>query len=55
MSEQYKLRKKHEKLIRAARVLLNEVARARETRPAQLVSIAKLQHVLSVLPRITEA
>jgi hypothetical protein len=34
-------------------VVLKKIANAESLRPAELVSVAKLQHVLSVLPRVT--
>lgn len=40
-------------LLASAAVLLKKVANADILRPAQLVSVAKLQHVLSVLPQVT--
>jgi len=40
-------------LLTAAAALLKKVANAEVLRPAELVSVAKLQHVLSKLPRVT--
>src|SRR5258706_1945434 len=51
MSERYQFDAKDKVLVRAATILLKKVAVAEATKPAQLVSVAKLQHVLSRLPR----
>jgi hypothetical protein len=53
MSERYQFDAKDHALLRAAATLLKKVAIAEGTKPAQLVSVAKLQHVLSLLPRAT--
>ncbi len=53
MSERYKLDTRDKVLLSAATILLKKVAAAEATRPAQLVSVAKLLHILSVLPRVT--
>jgi hypothetical protein len=53
MSECYQFDADDDALLRAAVTLLKKVASSETTKPAQLVSIAKLQHVLSVLPRVT--
>jgi hypothetical protein len=53
MNERYKLGAKDEETLEAAASLLKKVASAGTTRPAQLVSVAKVLHVLSVLPRVT--
>ena len=53
MPEHYKFDGRDRALLRAAAVLLKKVANAETLRPAELVSVAKLQHVLSVLPRVT--
>jgi hypothetical protein len=53
VSEQYEFNPNDRDLLRAAEALLKKVAAADTTKPAELVSIAKLQHVLSVLPRVT--
>jgi hypothetical protein len=39
-------------LLAAAAALLKKAANAEKLRPAELVSVAKLQHVLSILPRV---
>ena len=53
MNARYKLDDNDATILAAAVVLLKKVAAAKTTTPAQLVSIAKLQHVFSVLPRVT--
>jgi hypothetical protein len=53
MSERYRFNSEDEALLRAAAVLLKKVAAAKTTKAAELVSIAKLQHVLDALPRVT--
>lgn len=53
MSERYQFDANDHELLRAASDLLKKAATATTTAPAQVVSIAKLQHVLSVLPRVT--
>lgn len=53
MPERYTLNTRDCWLLQAATVLLKMVAAAETLRPAELVSVAKLQHVLSVLPRVT--
>lgn len=53
MNERYEFNAYDHALLRAAETLLKKVATAETTRPAELVSIAKLQHVLSILPRVT--
>jgi len=53
MSERYQFDARDRALVEAAATLLKKVAFAEITTPAQLVSIAKLQHVLSALPRVT--
>ncbi len=50
--ERYSFNHRDSSLIAAAGVLLRKVAEAETLRPAELVSVAKLQHVLSRLPRI---
>jgi hypothetical protein len=53
MRELYEFDAGDRELLRAAAILLKKVAEAEATKLAQLVSIAKLQHVISVLPRAT--
>lgn len=53
MPERYCFDEYDHALLGAAAVLLKKVATAETLRPAQLVSVAKLQHVLSRLPRVT--
>jgi hypothetical protein len=53
VSERYQFDAKDHALLGAAAALLKKVALADTTTPAELVSVAKLQHVLSVLPRVT--
>jgi hypothetical protein len=53
MRERYRFDEKDRTLLAAAAVLLNKVANAETLRPAELVSVAKLQHVFSILPRVT--
>ena len=52
-SDRYILTAMDRDLLDAAAVLLKKVAGADTLRPAQLVSVAKLQHTLSHLPRVT--
>jgi hypothetical protein len=53
MSERYQFNRSDLALVKAAVGLLKKAFAAESVRPAQLVSIAKLLHVLSVLPRVT--
>ncbi len=53
MTQRYILDDQDRDLLRAATALLKKVAAAELLRPAELVSIAKLQHVLAALPRVT--
>jgi hypothetical protein len=53
MSELYRFNSTDEDNLLAARLLLTKLTASRTIRPAQLVTVAKLQHVLSVLPRVT--
>ena len=52
MSEGYQCDAKDRTLLRAAATLLNKVADAKTTKPAEVVSVAKLQHALSLLPEV---
>ena len=51
MNETYILGRADEELLLATKALLKKLASASTTKPAELVSIAKMMHVLSVLPR----
>ncbi len=53
MSECYQFKSEDYALLEAAAVLLRRAAAAGITKAAELVSIAKLQHVLAALPRVT--
>jgi CheY-like chemotaxis protein len=53
MPESYRFDRKDRALLTAASGLLKKAANAEILRPAELVSVAKLQHVLSLLPRAT--
>lgn len=53
MPERYHLNAQDRDLLQAATILLKKAAAAETLRPAELVSVAKLQHVLSALPRVT--
>jgi hypothetical protein len=53
MPEHYRFNERDRALVTAAAALLKKVANAETLRPAELVSVAKLQHVLSILPRVT--
>jgi len=53
VSDRYEFNSRDRALLQAAATLLKKVAEAATTRPAQLVSVAKLQHVLSALPKPT--
>ena len=52
MPEHYSFDKRDRALLTAAAALLKKVASAETLHPAELVSVAKLQHVLSILPRV---
>src|SRR5215470_11224792 len=52
MPGRYSFDSNDEPLVRAATILLKKVAESKLP-PAKLVSVAKLQHVLSYLPRAT--
>jgi hypothetical protein len=54
MSERYQFTTRDEELLWCASVLLRKVMDSGRIRPAQMVTLAKQQHVLSVLPRVTE-
>ena len=51
--EKYLLNADDLELLKAAQILLVKVARANVLRPAQLLSVAKLQYALSQLPKVT--
>jgi len=53
MPKHYRFDERDRDLLTAAAALLKMVANAETLRPAELVSVAKLQHVLSLLPRVT--
>ena len=53
MPEHYRFDERDRDLLTAAAALLKKIANAETLRPAELVSVAKLQHVLSLLPRVT--
>jgi len=53
MSELYRFNGADEDILLAAVLLLRKLAGSRTIQPAQLVTVAKLQHILSVLPRVT--
>jgi tetratricopeptide (TPR) repeat protein len=53
MSELYRLNSTDEDNLLAAGLLLRKLTASRTIRPAQLVTVAKLQYVLSMLPRVT--
>ncbi|MGC9999898.1 MAG: hypothetical protein ABSE21_07335 [Bryobacteraceae bacterium] len=53
MSERYQFDVKDHALLQAAATLLKKVIAAETTKPAELVSVAKLQHVLLRLPRVS--
>ena len=53
MPECYRFNSRDQDLIDAAAVLLKEIIAFGKLCPAQLVSVAKVQHVLSRLPRVT--
>ena len=54
MRNRYEFEKRDAELLWSANVLPHKVAGSAKIRPAQMISLAKLQHVLSVLPRVTE-
>jgi hypothetical protein len=53
MPDRYMFDERDHALVTAAATLLKKVANAETLRPAELVSVAKLQHALSILPRVT--
>jgi CheY-like chemotaxis protein len=54
MPEKYWFNERDRALQTAAALLLKKVANAEILRPAELASVAKLQHVLPLLPRVTQ-
>jgi hypothetical protein len=54
MNKTYRLNEKDTEVLAAIGHLLKRLAASESIRPAQLVTIAKVQHVLSRLPRVTE-
>lgn len=54
MRERYEFQNRDAELLWSANVLLHKVMSSGKIRPAQMVTLAKLQHVLSVLPRVTQ-
>src|SRR5258708_32600326 len=54
IAELYRLNGRDKSLLESASLLLRKAALAGSTRPAELVSVAKMQHVLSRLPRVTQ-
>lgn len=54
MSQRYQFVPRDAELIWSANLLLHKVMGSGKIRPAQMITVAKLQHVLSVLPRITQ-
>ena len=55
MSERYIFEERDQQVIRAVVRLLKQLARSEVLEPAQLVSVARVLHVLSRLPRVTES
>jgi hypothetical protein len=53
MSQSYSFTARDSELLWSATLLLRKVMASGKVRPAQMVTLAKLQHVLSVLPRVT--
>jgi hypothetical protein len=54
IAELYRLNSRDKALLESASVLLRKAALAGSTTPAELMSVAKMQHVLSRLPRVTQ-
>jgi hypothetical protein len=54
VSGRYQFEVRDAELLWSASVLLSKVIASGKIRPAHMVTIAKLQHILSVLPRVTE-
>lgn len=54
MNESYRLNKADQQVLAAIDRLLKRLAVSKAIRPAQLVSVAKVLHVLSRLPRVAE-
>lgn len=55
MSNRYQFIPRDAELLWSANVLLRKVIASGQIRPAQMVSLAKLQHVISILPLATES
>ncbi len=54
MSKPYRLKDRDREVLAAVERLLKRLARSEAIQPAQLVSVAKVLHVLSRLPQVTE-
>jgi hypothetical protein len=54
MSERYKIQLRDAELLSSASVLLRKIAESGTIRPAQMITVAKLQHILAVLPHVTQ-
>lgn len=54
MSERYQFTPRDAELLWSANLLLRKIITSGMIRPAQMVTLAKLQHVLSALPRVAE-
>lgn len=54
MSERYIFRKRDQQVVQAVERLLKQLVRSEVLEAAKLVSVAKVLHVLSRLPRVTE-
>ena len=54
MIEQYQFATRVVELLWSVIVLLRKVMGSGKIRPAHMVTLAKLQHILTVLPRVTE-
>jgi len=52
MSQSYQLDENDHALLKAATALLEKVATVKNLRPTELVSVAKIQHVFAMLPKV---
>ena len=54
MNQRYQFTPRDAELLWAANLLLRKVMASGKVRPAQMVTLAKLHHILTMLPRVTE-
>jgi hypothetical protein len=53
LTEPYKFNDTDQNIVEAARLLLRKMSATGTIRPAQLITVAKLHHVLVTLPKVT--